>query len=65
MSDRRSFVKACQAAGLKYDPWHKHPRIVDPKTMRYVVISNTPGCPHAYKNAVRDIKKRLGIEVTL
>lgn len=57
-------IKACVAAGLEYDPHHKHPRITDPKTGRSVSISNSPSCPHAYKHLLRDVRKYLGKEVT-
>ena len=56
-------IKSCTAAGLVYDPSRKHPRITDPKTGRFVTISNTPSCPYAAENMLRDVKKYLGVEV--
>ena len=58
-------IKACQAAGLAYDPQRTHPRITDPKTGRFVTLSNTPSCPHAHKNLLSDVRKYLNIAVTL
>lgn len=60
----KAVVRACEAAGLKHDPMHKHPRIVDPKSGKYVAFSGTPSCPHAHKNLLRDIRRYLGVTVT-
>ena len=65
IKDIRAAVKACEAAGLQCDRAHKHPRIVDPKTLKYVTFSNTPSCAHAYKNLLRDVRKYLGRRIEL
>ena len=63
--DIKAAVRACNRAGLRHE-WHaKHPRIVDPRTGKFVVFSGSPGCPHAHKNTLRDVKKYLGVEVRL
>jgi hypothetical protein len=61
--DMRKAIKACVAAGLVFDPDHKHPRIVDPATGKFVVLSSSPSCPHAAKNMLTDVRKILGREV--
>jgi len=63
--DVTAVVRACQAAGLRFEPAHRHPRIVDPKTGKYVTFSKTPSCPHAYKHLLRDVRRYLGFEVSL
>lgn len=63
--DIRKAIRACEDAGLVYEPQHSHPRVVDPKTGRYVSFSNTPNCPHAHKNMLKDVRKYLGIEVAI
>lgn len=63
--DMKKAIKACEAAGLVYDPTHAHPRITNPATGRFVSISNTPGGPYAYRQMLRDVRKYLGIEVNL
>jgi hypothetical protein len=61
----KAAVRACERAGLLYERRHKHPRVVHPDTGRFVVLSHTPSCPHGYKHLLRDVKKYLGVEVTL
>jgi hypothetical protein len=63
--DMRKAIAACEAAGLRYEPQHTHPRVVQPATGRFVSFSNTPTCQHAYKHLLRDVKKYLGLTVTL
>lgn len=58
--DMRKAIRACEAAGLVYDPDHRHPRIVDPATGRFVVLSSSPSCQHAAKNMLTDVRKKLG-----
>jgi hypothetical protein len=62
--DMRKAIHACEAAGLIYDPSHRHPRVVHPDG-RYVTHSNTPNCPHAYRHLLRDVKKYLGVDVEI
>lgn len=63
MKDMRAAIRACTDAGLRYDPAHKHPRVVHPTTGRYVTFSQTPGCPHAANQFLRDVRKYLGVTV--
>lgn len=63
--DIKAAIKACTAAGLRYEPNHTHPRVVDPKTNRYVSFSATPSCPHAHKHLLKDVRKYLQIQVTM
>ena len=63
--DMRRFVAACEEKGLVYDPYHKHPRVTDPQTGRFVSISRSPSCPYAHRNMARDVKKYLGIEIAI
>lgn len=58
-------IAACRAAGLHYEPNHKHPRLVDKRTGKYVSFSATPSCQHAYKHLLRDVRKYLNIQVIL
>jgi hypothetical protein len=60
----KAAIHACEAAGLTYDPNHKHPRVIDPKTGRFISFSGSPSCPHAYKHLLRDVRKYLHIEVS-
>jgi hypothetical protein len=64
-SDMRQAVQKCVAAGLVYDDKHKHPRIIQPSTGRFVTISRTPSCPHAPKNFLADVRRYLGVDVHL
>ena len=61
--DTRDAVRACVAAGLVHDPRHRHPRVVHPVTGKYVTYAATPGCRHAHKNLLKDVKKYLGVDV--
>lgn len=65
MRDIDRAVAACEAAGLVYDPKHKHPRMTDPKTGKFVSFSATPNCPFAHKHMLRDVKRYLGIAIRL
>lgn len=59
----RTAIRACEAAGLRYEPQHTHPRMVDPKTNRFVSFSSSPSCPHAHKHLLRDVRKYLKVTV--
>lgn len=61
----KAAITACEGAGLKYDPAHKHPRVVDPKSGRFVSFSSSPSCPHAHKHLLKDVRKYLHISVTI
>ncbi len=63
--DMRQAVRACTRAGLVYDPAHRHPRIVDPRTGRFVVLSSSPSDQHAAKNMLTDVRKVLGRVIEL
>lgn len=63
--DMRKAIRACERAGLVYEANHKHPRIVDPATGRYVVLSGTPSDAHAAKNMLTDVRKRLGHDIKM
>lgn len=65
MRDIDRALKACIDAGLVYDPKHKHPRVVDPKTGKFVSFSATPNCPFAHKHMLRDVRRYLGVNVRL
>lgn len=65
MKDMDRAIKACEEAGLVYEPGHKHPRLRDPKTGKYVSFSNTPNCPFAHKHMLRDVKRYLNIAIRL
>ena len=58
-------IKACEAAGLRHEPNHKHPRIVNPNTKQFITFSNTPSCPFAHTHMLRDVRKYLGVRVKL
>lgn len=62
--DMRAAIKACERAGLTYDPKHKHPRIVRADG-RYITFSNTPGDVYAHRQMLRDVRKYLGVDVKL
>lgn len=63
--EMRELVRAAQRAGLQYiQRKGNHPRLVDPATHRFVVISATPSCPHAVDNARRDVRKYLGVSLS-
>ena len=63
--DMRIVIRACEEQGLVYDPTHKHPRIVDPRSGKYVSFSATPNCPYAPRRMLRDVKHYLGIAIRL
>lgn len=59
----KAAIAACESAGLKYDPNHKHPRMTHPSG-RFISFSGSPSCPHAHKHLLRDVRKYLHIEVS-
>ena len=61
--DLRKVIRAAQRAGLTYEHGGKHPRLVDARSGRFVVIAGTPSCPHAYKHVLADVRKHLGVSV--
>jgi len=61
----KKVIRACEHAGLRYEPNHRHPRLTDPSTGRFVTISATPSCPFAHTHVLRDVRKYLHIKVTL
>jgi hypothetical protein len=61
----KAAIRACESAGLRYDPNHTHPRVVDPKSNRFVSFSGSPSCPHAHKHLLKDVWKYLHIKVTV
>lgn len=63
-TEMKAVIKAAQRQGLLYDPHGKHPKIRDPKTGRAVSISNTPSCPYAAKNVLRDVRRFLGVSLS-
>jgi len=65
MNDLTTVIRQCERAGLHFVPGRKHGKLVDPRTGRYVSISSTPSCPHAHKHVLRDVRKYLGLPVTL
>ena len=62
-ADITQLIRRAERAGLTYQHGRKHARIVDPKSGRFVSVSSTPSCPHAFKNIQRDLRKYLGIEL--
>jgi hypothetical protein len=62
-TDMRRVIRDCQRAGLTYRVGGKHGRIEDPTTGRFVVVSLTPSCPHAYKHAIADVRRYLGVSI--
>lgn len=65
MKDMDRAIQACKAAGLTYDPRHKHPRVIDPATGKFVSFSNTPNCPFAHRHMLRDVRRYLGHNVRI
>jgi hypothetical protein len=62
-TDMRKAIKLCQAAGLVFEPNHKHPRVVQPSTGKFVSFSGSPSDENAHRNMLRDVKKYLGVDV--
>ena len=60
MNDITRVIREAERAGLTYQRGKKHPRIVDPRTGRFVTISGTPRCKHAHKHIIADVRKYLG-----
>lgn len=63
--EMRKAIRACEKAGLVYDPNHKHPRVTDPKTRKFVSFSATPNCPFAVQHMLADVRKYLGVNIRL
>lgn len=63
MNDLTRVIRDCQRAGLAFVPGRKHGRLIDPRSGRYVVVSSSPSCRHAFKNVRRDVRKILGVLV--
>jgi hypothetical protein len=61
VNDLTRVIRQAVHAGLKYDPGRRHPKIIDPRTGRWISISSTPRCPHAHKNVLRDLRRYLGV----
>lgn len=62
-SDLRHVIRDCVRAGLVLQHGGRHPRLVDPRSGRFVVIAGTPSCPHAYKNVLADVRRYLHVSV--
>jgi hypothetical protein len=60
--DLHKVIRAACRAGLVYSQ-HRHARLTDPATGRYVSFLVTPRCPHSYKHVLKALRSRLGIEV--
>lgn len=58
-------IRAARRAGLVFQhPTGKgHPRLVDPRTGRFVVISNTPRSDGAIHCIRRDCRRILGVTI--
>lgn len=56
-------VELCVAAGLVLDRTHKHPRVIQPSTGKFVSFSSTPNCSFAPRKMLRDVRRYLGVEV--
>ena len=63
--DMKRAIDACVAAGLVYRAHGTHPRLTDPATGKFVVVSGTPSDPMAYRQVLRDVRKYLGVRVSL
>ena len=64
MNDLTRVIRQCERKGLTYQHGGKHPRIVDPKSGRFVSISGTPRCPFAHKHVQRDVRRYLGVDIS-
>ena len=62
--DMRKALRECERAGLVIEHRGKHPKIRDPRTGRAVSVSSSPSDCHAYKNALRDVRRYLGIALS-
>jgi hypothetical protein len=56
MDDLKCTLKTLQAEGFRIKYTKKHTRVIHPMGKKFT-CSNTPGCQHAHKNLLRDIKK--------
>lgn len=61
--EMKQIIKACKDAGLTYDSSGKHDRITNPETGKFVTLSRSPSDVNAYRQAIRDIRKYLGVEI--
>jgi hypothetical protein len=64
MTDLDQVIRRAERAGLVLEHVGKHPRIVDPRTRRFVTISGTPKCPFAHKHVLRDLRRYLGVTLS-
>lgn len=60
----REAIKRCEAAGLVYEAGKKHPKMVDPKTGKFVSFSGSPSDGNAHRQFLRDVRKYLGVDLT-
>lgn len=63
--EMKALIKACERAGLVYDPHGKHPKLRNPKTGQVLAISKTPSRPYAHREVLRDLKKYWNLEIKL
>jgi hypothetical protein len=57
-------IRACEAAGLRHEfKGHNHPRIVCPKTGKYITYSSSPSDVHAPRQMLREVRRYLGYDV--
>ena len=53
----KEFVRELKKAGWSINQGRGHFKARHPETDKLLTFSNSPSCPHAVKNAKRDIRK--------
>jgi hypothetical protein len=65
MNDLTRVIRECERRGLRCEQGRKHAKLRDTRTNRFVSISGTPSDRNAHRNVLRDVRKYLGVELTL
>lgn len=65
MNELTRVIRECERHGLRYESGRHHPKLRDPRTGRAIPISGTPSDRNAHKNVLRDVRRYLGVEVTV
>jgi len=62
--DMNRLVRDALRAGLVLTPArHGHSKLTDPRSGRWVLISNNPRCEYAASNARKNVRRVLGVDV--